>query len=490
MLNNFNQLTRENILNHNEFREDQHRVFEWINHYFQNYKEFPVLSSVKPGEIKNCFDTEPPLEAKSINELIEYFDKYLFKGITHWNHPGFMAYFNSTSSEAGILSEFLIAALNLNGMIWKTSPVVTELEDVVSGWLRKMIGLSDKFWGIIYDTASISTFHALVSAREQVNLQIREKGMAGRNDLPKLILYCSEHAHSSIEKSAIASGIGQENVRKISSNYLFEMNHNELKEQIVTDIQLGYKPFCVIATVGTTSFASIDPIEKVSEICKEFNLWLHIDAAYAGVAAILPEMRWITNGWENADSIVINPHKWMFTPMDCSIFLTKKKNVLKNAFSLIPEYLRTEQDDEVDNLMDYGLQLGRRFRALKLWFVISNLGISGIEKKIREHIQWAKDFVAWIENHKYLKVVAPVHFSTICFQFLPSSNLSVAELNQINQKLLDKINSSGKIFISHTKLNELIVLRLTIGSYWQEKQHIELAKNVIDVAINKIIEVK
>lgn len=477
-------------MDYSKFKEDEYLISNWVLRYFQSYEDNPVLSSIKPGEIKNCFDSQPPLEAKSIKELMEYFDNSLAKGITHWNHPGFMAYFNSTSSEAGILSEFLIAALNLNGMVWKTSPVVTELEDVVIGWLRKMIGLSDKFWGIIYDTASISTFHALVSAREQLNLQIRERGMAGRIDLPKLIIYCSEHAHSSVEKSAIASGIGQENVRKISSNYLFEMNHNELKKQIVDDIQMGYKPFCVIATVGTTSFASIDPVEKISEICKEFNLWLHIDAAYAGVAAILPEMKWITKGWEFADSIVINPHKWMFTPMDCSIYLTQKKNVLKNAFSLIPEYLRTQHDDEVDNLMDYGLQLGRRFRALKLWFVISNLGVSGIENKIREHIQWAKQLVEWIDNHKYLKSIAPVHFSTVCFQFLPSTDLSIDELNKKNQMLLDKINSSGKIFISHTKLNDLIVLRLTIGSYWQKKQHIELAKNVIDEAIDTIIEDK
>lgn len=470
-----------------KFRKNQKIISDWIINYFKNIEQNPVLSSAGPGEIKKLLTPEPPIEGRSIEDLIEEFDNFLFKGITHWNHPGFMAYFNSTSSEPGILSEFLISALNLNGMIWKTSPIVTELEEVTINWFKKMIGLNDEFWGIIYDTASISTFHALVSAREQLNLQIREKGISGRNDVPKLSIYCSEHAHSSVEKSAIAIGIGQENVRKIFTNDKFEMDTNELRSKILDDIKNGIKPFCVIATVGTTSFASIDPVEDIYKICEEFKLWLHIDAAYAGVAAILPEMRWISNGWENADSIVINPHKWMFTPMDCSIYLTKKKGILKNAFSLIPEYLKTQQDDEVENLMDYGLQLGRRFRALKLWFIISNLGVSGIERKIRNHITWAKEFSEWVSNHKYLKLIAQVHFSTVCFQFKSETRLTINELNIYNQKLLDFINSSGKIFISHTKLNDQIILRLTIGSYWQEKRHIDIAKDVIDESINKII---
>lgn len=470
-----------------EFRKNQKVLSDWIINYFEKMGQHPVLSIAKPGEIKKLLTSEPPVESRSIQDLIKDFDNFLFKGITHWNHPGFMAYFNSTSCEAGILAEFLIAALNLNGMIWKTSPVVTELEEVTINWMKKMIGISDNFWGIIYDTASISTFHALASAREQLNLEIREKGTSGRNDLPKLSIYCSEHAHSSVEKSAIALGIGQDNVRKINTNYKFEMDTEQLKTQILSDLKQCLRPFCVIATVGTTSFASIDPVEKISELCKEFNLWLHIDAAYAGVAAILPEMKWITKGWENADSIVFNPHKWMFTPMDCSIYFTSKKGMLKNAFSLIPEYLRTQQDDEVDNLMDYGLQLGRRFRALKLWFIISNLGVAGIKEKIKNHITWAKEFSEWVSNHKNLVLIAPVHFSTVCFQFKSASISSVEESNFYNQKLLDLINSSGKIFISHTKFNDQIILRLTIGSYWQEKRHIELAKKVIDESINKLL---
>lgn len=471
-----------------KFKKDEEIITNWIINYFKKIEENAVLSEIKPGEIENILSTEPPITGKSIKDLIEEFDKSMSKGITHWNHPGFMAYFNSTSSEAGILAEYLIAALNLNGMIWKTSPVATELENVVVNWFRKMIGLNENFWGLIYDTASISTFHAIASAREQLNLQIREKGLSGRNELPKLIVYCSEHAHSSVEKSAIALGIGTENVRKIKTNDNFEMISDELASAIETDLKAGNKPLCVIATVGTTSFASIDPVEKISEICRNFNIWLHIDAAYAGVAAILPEMKWIINGWNEADSIVINPHKWMFTPMDCSIFLTRKKNILKNAFSLVPEYLRTNEDNQVDNLMDYGLQLGRRFRALKLWFVISNLGVQGIEEKIRSHINWAKDFAQWIQTHKNLELIAPVHFSTVCFQFRIDSEKTIDELNELNLKLLEMINSSGKIFISHTKLDEQLILRLTIGSYWQEQRHVEIAKQVINESITKILK--
>jgi len=338
-------------------------------------------------------------------------------------------------------------------------------------WFRQMVGLPEKFWGIIYDTASTSSMHAIASAREQLDLGFREKGMAGRSNVPKLALYCSEHAHSSIEKAAVTLGIGLEGIRKIPVNKKFEMIADELESAIEDDLSSGYAPFCVVATVGTTSSTSIDPVESIAEICEKYNIWLHIDAAYAGVTAILPEMKWITKGWESADSIVINPHKWMFTPMDCSVYFTSKPDVLKRAFSLVPEYLKTKQDDEVENLMDYGIQLGRRFRSLKLWFIIRYFGVEGLAERIRKHIELAKEFADWIEKEKDFELMAPVPFSTVCFRTNPG-NKSEQELNELNEKLLEKINLSGKLFLSHTKLNGKFIIRLTIGSIRHKQRHV------------------
>ncbi|KAA0241964.1 MAG: aminotransferase class I/II-fold pyridoxal phosphate-dependent enzyme, partial [Chlorobiota bacterium] len=402
----------------------------------------------------------------------------------HWNHPGFMAYFNSTSSGPGILAELLTAGLGINGMLWKTSPVFTELERAMMNWFRQMIGLPENYWGIIYDTASTSSMHAIASAREQLNLVFREKGMTGREEIPKLRMYCSEHAHSSIEKGAVTLGIGIEGVKKIPVNNKFELIPKKLEQKIVEDFLEGNKPFCVVATVGTTSTTSIDPIEEIAELCEKYNIWLHIDAAYAGVAAMIPEMKWITKAWEKADSIVVNPHKWMFTPMDLSIYFTRKPEILKQAFSLVPEYLKTKVDDEVENLMDYGIQLGRRFRSLKLWFIIRYFGVDGLASRIKNHIKLAKEFAEWVDNENDFELMAPVLFSTICFRYNPG-NKTEEELNNLNEKLFEKINFSGKIFLSHTKLNDKFVIRLTIGSIRHERRHIEEAWQIIKKLTHK-----
>ena len=392
-------------------------------------------------------------------------------GITHWNHPGFMAYFNSTSSGPGILAELLSAGLGVNGMLWKTSPAFTELEKSMMNWFRQMVGLPENYWGIIYDTASTSSMHAIASAREQLNLGFREKGMAGRTDVPKLILYCSEHAHNSIDKGALTLGIGLDGIRKIPVNNKFEMIPQKLDEAIKEDIAKGLKPFCVIATVGTTSTTSVDPVEAIADIAEKYKLWLHIDSAYAGVTAMITEMKWITKGWDRADSLVINPHKWMFTPMDLSVYFTRKPEILKRAFSLSAEYLKTNQDNEVENLMDYGIQLGRRFRSLKLWFIIRYFGVDGLAERIKTHIELAQEFVEWVDDEKDFERMAPVPFSTICFRFNPG-NLSEDKLNKWNEDLLEKINQSEKIFLSHTKLNGKFTIRLTIGSIRHERRHI------------------
>lgn len=472
MKNNLNDMPSE------EFRKSGYQLVDWIADYLKEIEKYPPLSQVNPGDILKRIPQSPPQAGEDIENVLKDVDKILIDGITHWNHPGFMAYFNSTSSGPGILAELLSAGLGVNGMLWKTSPAFTELERAMMNWFRQMVGLPEKYWGIIYDTASTSSMHAIASAREQLSFGFREKGMAGRNDIPRLRMYCSEHAHSSIEKGAVTLGIGLEGVRKIPVNDKFEMIPAKLEEVIKEDIKDGWKPFCVVATVGTTSTTSVDPVEEIASICEKYNLWLHIDSAYAGVTAMIPEMKWITKGWERADSIVINPHKWMFTPMDLSLYFTRKPEILKQAFSLVPEYLKTKQDDEVENLMDYGIQLGRRFRSLKLWFIIRYFGVDGLSERIKYHIQLAKELAKWIDNEKDLERLAPVPFSTVCFRYNPG-NKTEEELNKLNEKLLEDINASGKVFLSHTKLNGKFVIRITIGSIRHERRHVEEAWEII-----------
>ena len=474
---------KSNIKNHGdmpieEFKKNGYQLIDWIADYLKDIEKYSPLSQVNPGDILKQIPKTPPIKGEEIEKVLSDVDKIIMDGITHWNHPGFMAYFNSTSSGPGILAELLSAALGVNGMLWKTSPAFTELENSMMNWFRQMVGLPQNYWGIIYDTASTSSMHAIAAAREQLNLKIREKGMAGRKDLPRLRLYCSEHAHNSIDKSALTLGIGLEGIRKISVNNKYEMIAEKLEEVIIEDKQNGWLPFIVVATVGTTSTTSVDPVEKIATIAEKNNLWLHIDSAYAGVTAMIPEMKWITKGWEHADSIVINPHKWMFTPMDLSIFFTRKKEILKRAFSLSAEYLKTIQDNEVDNLMDFGIQLGRRFRSLKLWFIIRYFGVEGISNRLREHIAWAKEFSDWISESKDFELMAPVPFSTVCFRYNPGTK-SEDDLNKINEQLLEEINASGKLFLSHTKLNGKFVIRLTIGSIRHEKKHVTGAFNLI-----------
>lgn len=468
-----------------EFRKAGYQLIDWIADYLNSIEKYPVMSQVKPGDISKQIPVAPPVNGEKIEKVLSDIDKVLIDGITHWNHPGFMAYFNTTSSGPGILAEILTAAFSSNGMLWKTSPAVTEMEKSMMNWFRQMVGLPENYWGIIYDTASTSSMHAIASAREQMGLGFREKGAAGRKDLPKIILYSSEQAHSSIDKGALLLGVGLDGIRKIPVNEKFEMIPEKLEEAIDEDIKKGCKPFCVVATVGTTSTTSVDPVEQIANIAEKYNLWLHVDAAYAGVTAMIPEMKWVSKNWERADSIVINPHKWMFTPLDLSILFTRKKEILKRAFSLVPEYLKTAQDSEVDNLMDYGFQLGRRFRSLKLWFIIRYFGVEGIANRLREHIAWAKEFSNRIIEANDFELTAPVPFSTVCFRYNPGGKTE-AELNTINEKLLEKINSTGKIFLSHTKLYEKFVIRLTIGGIRHEQRHIENAWELVKTTAREL----
>ena len=470
------------------FTAHSNQLVNWIANYLANMDQFPVLSRSKPGEIKQQLPLQPPTEAEPFAEIIEDFEKIIIPGITHWNHPRFFAYFSITGSAPGILGELLASALNVNAMLWKTSPAATELEQVVLDWLRQMVGLPPEFSGVINDTASVSTLCAMAAAREAANLDIRQKGMAGRADLPTLCFYSSAESHSSVEKAAIVLGIGRENFRAIPSDANFRMNLNALKQAIEADIQAGRKPVGVIATLGTTSTTSIDPVREIAEICRKHEIWLHVDGAYGGSAAVLPEIQEKFSGWEQADSIVINPHKWMFTPIDCSVLFCRRPEILRQAFSLVPEYLRTQEQDEVTNLMDYGVALGRRFRALKFWMVIRSLGLSGIQQAIREHIRFAHKLQRMLEEHPDFELLAPVPFSTLVFRLAPGGIHSEKTLNERNEKLLEKINKSGQVFLSHTKLNGKFGIRLAIGNLKTSWKDVALAWEIIQTEAQQLIK--
>jgi len=466
-----------------ELRDAFEDIGKFAFEYFSNIENFDVVPKIKPGEIKKRLPKTIPEKGEDIKKILSDFENIILPGVTHWNHPGFHAYFNSNSSGPGIIAESLSAVLNQNGMIWKTSPASAELEEIALEWFRELLGFSKEFTGIIYDTASVSSMHALAAAREKSGIAVRTKGLSGF----RLALYASEHAHSSIEKGAITLGIGLENVRKIPVNNRFEMIPEKLEEQIIKDKKEGFKPFAVVATIGTTSTTSVDPVREIAEVCKKENLWLHVDAAYAGPTAMLPEMKKFFDGVESADSIVVNPHKWLFTPIDLSVLFIKDFDLLRRAFSLVPEYLKTHEDNEVINYMDYGLQLGRRFRSLKLWFILRYFGREGLQNILREHLRLAKLFEKMIEESPRFERLAPVHFSTVCFRAL-KKNANEEELNTLNSHLLDSINARGKIFLSHTKLNGKFTLRFVASSLRTEERHVRKAWEIINEEYEKIFE--
>ena len=448
--------------NSNEFREAGHRLIDWIADYYDDIDTHPVLSRVQPGDVERQFDSAAHDEGKPYHELLREFESKIVPGITHWNHPAFFAYFSITGSQAGVLGELLSAAINANGMLWKTSPAVTELETLALRWLRDALGLPSNLFGIINDTASINTFLALAAAREATGLNIRGEGMTGR-DLPNLKVYCSEHAHSSVEKGALALGFGQKNVVKIESDENFRMRADKLQEAIDRDRAAGAIPCAIVGSIGTTSIASIDPIRKIGEIAQREKAWFHIDAAYAGSAAICPELQTMWDGVEYADSIVTNPHKWLFTPIDCSVLFTRRPDVLRETFSLVPEYLKTTDTAEI-NYMDYGLQLGRRFRALKLWMVLEHYGLDRMRAVIREQIGFAERLATELQQRDDVELLAPQSFSVVVFRKKGS--------DEENAALMERMNATGKLFVSHTKLRDRYGIRVAIGNGATEWRHV------------------
>jgi aromatic-L-amino-acid decarboxylase len=452
-----------------ELRQALHEAADWVASYLETVGERPVLSQVVPGAIAATLPDSAPLTGEPLSRILQDVDRLLMPGITHWNHPSFFAYFGISGSGPGIIGELLSSALNVNAMLWRTSPAATELEQRVLAWVAEMLGLPREWFGEITDTASASTLYALAAAREAAGAEVREQGMAGRADLPPLAIYTSTQAHSSVDKAAIALGIGRRWTRHIETDAAFRMRPDLLAQAITTDLAAGVKPLAVVATVGTTSSTSIDPVEAIADICARYGLWLHIDAAYGGAAALLPSHRHVLQGCERADSLVTNPHKWLLTPIDCSLLYTRRPDDLKGAFSLVAEYLRTN-DADVVNLMDYGLSLGRRFRALKLWMVLRAYGKEGLAQLIHGHIEAAQWLAAQIDATPGWERLAPVPFSTVCFRHRPADT---TDLETHNTAILDTINISGAAFLSHTKLNGVYALRAAIGNQATTLEHVQ-----------------
>jgi aromatic-L-amino-acid decarboxylase len=456
-----------------EFRRYAHAAVDWIADYFRDIDRYPVLPRLQPGETAARLPESAPERPEPMGEILRDFEETIVPGVTHWNHPDFLAYFSITGSGPGVIGEMLAAALNVNAMLWRTGPAPTELEERTLDWLRQMLGLPAEFRGHIQDTASISSLVAVAAAREAAGLGIREEGMAGR-DLPRMRLYCSEEAHSSIEKAAITLGLGRAGVRRIPTDAEFRMDPRALAAAVEADIAAGVRPFCVVATVGTTSTTSIDPVPEVADLCERHGLWLHVDAAYGGAAAVVPETRGVLAGCERADSLVVNPHKWLFVPVDCSALFLRRPETVRRAFSLVPEYLLTPQGETVTNLMDYGPALGRRFRALKLWMVLRYFGREGIAARIREHIRLAREFAGWVDAAPGWERLAPVPFSTVVFRYRPEG-VAEEEADRVNERILERVNASGETFLSHTRVRGRFALRVAVGNLRTTERHLREA---------------
>jgi len=460
-----------------DFRRHGHPLVEWIAEYLSNSEQYSVLPRVAPGEVRDALPGTAPETGEPFDQIFRDFERVVVPALTHWNHPGFFAYFPATTSASGVLAEFLSAALNQNAMLWRTSPAATELEEISLAWLRRLVGLPEAFEGVIYDTASISSLHALAAARQAAVPGVREQGLAARPDIGPLRIYCSEQAHSSIDKAVLTLGFGHSSLRKIPVDAAFNMRADALRAAIDDDRRAGVTPVASVATIGTTSTTGVDPVATIADICRDNRIWLHVDAAYAGVTAMLPECAAYFSGWDRADSIVINPHKWLFTPFDLSAFYCRRMNVVREAFSLVPDYLKTAEGSAgVRNLMDTGIQLGRRFRSLKLWMILRHFGAERLRGILRDHIRLAQQFAAKVDAHPDFERFAPVPFATVCFRANPRGlTLKGPELDRFNERVLDAINASGEVFLSHTRLNGAFAIRIAIGHLRTTAAHTDRA---------------
>jgi aromatic-L-amino-acid decarboxylase len=460
------------------FRKWAHEVVDWIADYRAGIRDHRVLPEVTPGEVKGRLPVAPPEEGEPFGTILEEFRDRIVPGMTHWNHPRFFAYFPANNSAPSILAEMLTAALGAQCMSWQTSPAATELEQVVMEWLRGMLGLPEGFTGVIQDTASTSTLVALLMARERsTGYGFQEEG-ASAEGAGRLVVYASEEAHSSVEKGVFLAGFGRKSLRRVPVDAEFAMDPAALEQMVRDDVDRGLLPSCVVATTGTTSSTALDPLPSIADVCGRHGLFLHVDAAFAGSAAILPEKRWILDGVERADSFVFNPHKWLLTNFDCSAHFVRDVPALLRTCSIQPEYLRTAHDPEVVNFRDWGVPLGRRFRALKLWFVLRSYGVEGLRRMLREHIRLAGLFRSWVEEHPSFEPAAPTPVSLVCFRLVPPG-APAERRDALNEALLGAVNATGDAFLTHTRLGGRYTLRLSVGQEMTEETDVRAAWEAI-----------
>src|SRR6266699_1573551 len=480
-----------------EFRKQLHELADWIADFRENIESLRVAPDEKPGAVRAQLPAQPPEDGEPFEKILSAVDRLIVPGMVHWSHPMFLGYFGWTTTAPGILGEILTAPLNVNAMTWRTCPAATELETVVIDWLRQWLGLPDEFGGVVYDTASVGIMHALAVAREEAAPSTRKLGLINR-DLLRFRIYTSDEAHSAAEKAAITLGIGEENVRRVPTDSDFRMDVNALGETIARDVRHNFKPLAVIATVGTTSSASVDPVPEIAKICREQKMWLHIDGAYGGAFAMVPEYKWASKGWDMADSIVINPHKTLFVPLDFSVLYVRDAERLRRVFTLVLGVLRGDTVEGEKNYMDYGIQLGRRFRALKAWVIWRSLGREGIVARLREQIRLANLLAGWIKSDERFELAAPVSMGVVCFRFVgpvagigdagPGSPTpdTTANVDRLNSEIVERIDASGRAYLTQTKLHGQTVMRIGLGNVLTTEEHLANAWEIIQETASKL----
>lgn len=462
-----------------EFRAHAHTLVDWMADYLRDVEQYPVKAQVKPGALLAQLPAAPPEHGEPFEAIFADFQALVLPGITHWQHPLFCAYFPANSSPPSVLAEMLTATLGAQCMLWETSPAAAELEERCLEWLRDLLALPKRFVGVIQDTASTATLAALLSARERATgFTTNHKGLY---ESPRFVVYASQETHSSLDKAMRIAGLGSDHLRKIPVDANFALCPDALAAAIMEDRAAGRVPLCIVATIGTTSSTAVDPIAALAVIAQREKLWLHVDAAYAGSALILPELQHYIEGIEGVDSFVFNPHKWLLTNFDCSAYFVQDKAALIRTFEILPEYLKTGHASEVNNYRDWGVPLGRRFRALKLWFVLRSYGVEGLRAKLRQHIAWAQELRGWIEAHPDFEVLAPSPFGLVCFRYAPPGT-SEAQRESLNAAIKERINASGALYITHTKLAGTYTLRLVIGQTEVTYPHVEKAWEIVCTA--------